>query len=50
MDYFNELMFEKEKERLLKTYNCKTLDEVIEFLKKRIKEQNNVDSGKKNAV
>jgi len=39
MNYLNELEFEKEKARLLKTYNCKTLDEVILFLKNQIRLQ-----------
>ena len=40
MDYLNELEFEREKERLLTTYNCKTLEEVVEFLKKQIRLNN----------
>jgi hypothetical protein len=40
MNYLSELEFEKEKARLLKTYNCETLDEVIEYLKLQIKMQN----------
>ena len=41
MDIFDERIFEQEKERLLTTYNCKTLTEVIEKLKKIIEEQQN---------
>ena len=40
MDLFDELEFEKEKQRLLTTYNCKTLKEVIAFLEKQIILQN----------
>ena len=44
MNLLTELEFEKEKARLLKTYNCQTLDEVIEFLKNQIKIQNEKNS------
>jgi len=40
LDFLNELNFEKEKQKLLKKYDCETLDEVIAVLKKKIKENN----------
>ena len=40
MHYLNELEFEKEKARLLKTYNCNTLKEVIAYLENQIRLQN----------
>jgi len=40
MDFLDELNIEKEKQRLLSTYNCKNLDEVIQVLKNIIKENN----------
>ncbi|MGE0792681.1 MAG: hypothetical protein AB7V77_00710 [Candidatus Woesearchaeota archaeon] len=40
MDLFDDIEFEREKQRLLKTYNCKTLKEVIAFLENQIRLQN----------
>ena len=39
MDLFDDIEFEKERQRLLKTYNCKNLKEVIAFLENKIKLQ-----------
>jgi len=44
MNILTEIEFEKEKARLLKTYNCQSLDEVMEFLKKQIQLQNEKNS------
>ncbi|MGE0793458.1 MAG: hypothetical protein AB7V77_04755 [Candidatus Woesearchaeota archaeon] len=50
MNYLNEFEFEREKARLLKTYNCKTLKEVIAFLENQIKLQNEKKSEKKKKI
>ena len=50
MNPITEIEFEMEKERLLTTYNCKTLDEVIEYLKKQIMLKNEKKYIEKNSL
>jgi hypothetical protein len=47
MNPLTELEFEQEKQRLLTTYKCKTLDEVIEYLKNQIMLKNEKKTKKK---